>query len=195
MPNAVPRIRQMPIRRILAPHLPQSMQVILHLGSSYRQQRPQNPALGKFQRRMDSRQALGPRATQKPRQHRLCLIIERMRRGYTIHFAGGQQLPEPGVADSPRGLLNRFRPLAALRLSPGLGRRIDLRLMKGDSETCGQFPAKIAIRVRLRAAQSVVQMRRVNHQPQLDAPRRKGTQQGYRICAARQTNGNAHAGR
>ena len=108
MPDPVPRKRQMLVRRVLAPPLPQLPEIGLNLGPRRSQQRPQNPPLGKLHHWMNPAQPLRPRTAQKLRQHRLRLVVQRVRSSHSIHRPRRHQLSEPPVAHPSPSLFQRL---------------------------------------------------------------------------------------
>ena len=182
MTNPVARVGQFAIRRVLTPALAHCVQISLNLGPRGRQHGPQDAPLGKLNHRMNGAQALRPRSAQKLREHRLSLVVERMRGGDGIDFTRRHQLPEPAIPQPPCRLFNRL----ARSFSRSVG--IDLRFMEYQPQIRGQPSRKLQVSVRLSPAQPVMQMRCMKHQPKLTAPLGKRAQQGRRVRPARDAN-------
>ena len=157
VPDAVAGKGQVPIRRVLTPTLPQSLQISLHLSPCRCQKWAQNAALGKLDHRVDAAEPFGPGSAQELGQHCLGLVVAGVCGGHGLHLARGHQLPEPAVTQPSRRFLYGFA------LSLRLGSGIDPRLVKGNAQFCGQFANEGQISVGLRATQAMVQMCGAQH--------------------------------
>ena len=91
-------------------------------------------------------------------------------------------------------LLQWFRRLCPLRIGPGFGSRIHARLVEWQPELAQPDRGKFQIAIRLFAAQTVVQMGRVQHQAQFPAPLGQGAQQGHRVRTAGEPDGQPQPG-
>ena len=209
MADAVAGEGQVPIGRVLAPALPERREIGFDLGPRDAQHRAQDAAFGKLDHRVNAGQALGPCSAQKFPKHRLGLVVARVGGSHSVHLARGHQFAEPAVAKPPRSLLDRFsrlRPFAAsphsfltrfgtrFGMSPGLGRRIHPGFVEDHPELRGQIAGKLEVPVGLLAAQPVVQVGGVQHQPQFPAPlailHHQRAQQGHRVRAAGKADGH-----
>jgi len=188
VPDAISRIRRIPIRRIFPPILPNRPKVSFHLGPRRAQQRTNNPPLRKAHLRVYPGKPLRPRSAQEFAQHRFGLIVQRVRRRNSVYLTRCQQLPEECVPQPPRRLLNRLRRLPGFPNRLSLGRSIRPSLMESHPEPSRKRTAEFKITIRLSPPQPVMQMRHLKHQPQLAAPLSQRAQQGHGIRTARNPN-------
>lgn len=193
--NAVAGEGGVSIGGVRAPGLVEDAEIVLNLRARDGEERAKDwAALRAFKFWMNAGETLRPCAAQDFGEDGFSLVVEGVRGGDGVHLAGRHQLPKPGIAQASRGFFNGLRSLAGRGIGVGLGCRVYALLVKGNCQPRCQFPAKREILVGFGAAQSVVQMRRVEHQAQLRASSRQGAQQCHGIRSAGQPHRQARAG-
>ena len=158
-----------------------------------RQQRAQNPALGKPHHGVDPGKPLGPCPAQELRQHRFRLVVAACgpwppRRPFptpsareTTHSAAAAQLPRwsrrPCPPPDRPGLPPPYPPAPRETAAPAAAAR---------------SRQKSRSAIRLRPAQAVMQMGHVQHQPQFAGALGERSQQSHRIGAAGEPHRQPH---
>ena len=188
--DAVACEREFAVRRIFAPRLADGIQVRLDFGAGGSKQWAYRSRGFVFW--TNSCETIRPRAAQELGENRLGLIVECVRSGNCVEQLFGQEGAKPCIAQSPRGLFNRFCWLAGCGIGTGFGCGIDAGFMKWDLEPRCQLTAKLEIAIGFFAAQAVVQVRRMQHQPQFPAALSQCAKQSYGIGPSRQAYGNTH---
>jgi ribosomal protein S18 acetylase RimI-like enzyme len=172
------------IRGVVAPWLVQGLQIRFDLRASRGQERAEDAALGKFNDWMNAAQAFGPGAAQEFSKNRLGLVVESVGGGDCIERCCEEKLAKPLVPEAARGFFNRLACLG------GCGRNVDAGFVEGDFELRREAADEVEVGIGLGAAEAVMQMRGVQHQPQLPGLLVKRAQQRHRIRAAGKADGD-----
>ena len=177
MPHAIPKKGNIPIRRILTPALALLAQKFLQCSAAKAKQRPYQLAkraslLLKDDPWMNARQPSNAGTAKNAQQHRLRLIVERVRRCNLRNPTLPRQLAKKTVAQFTR------RRLDAENLVP-VNRR--LANMQFEPVLPRQLRDKPLVLVRLFSAQLVIDMRHRQHNSQLGPQLQQQAKQSHGI--------------
>jgi len=162
--NAIAREGEMAVGGVLAPRLSESAEIGFNVGSGGGEKRTENPALGKFEDRMDARETLCPCTSEEFRKDGLSLVVESVCGCDGIDFPTGQKLTEPGVAQAACGFFNGFG------VGLGFGCGVDAGLMKRNIKVDGEGFREREIGIGFFAAQAVMEMSGVQNNAEFPAP-------------------------
>jgi hypothetical protein len=162
--NAIAREGEMAVRGVFAPRLFESAEIGFNVGTGGGKKWTENPALRKFEDRMDARETLCPCTSQEFRQYGLGLVIESVCGRDDIDFSTGQKMTEPGVAQAPGGFFDGFG------IGLGFGGGVDAGLMKRNIEVNREGFRKSEICIGFFAAQAVMEMSGVQNNAEFPAP-------------------------
>ncbi len=167
----VPQMDGRAIRFVLAPRLPERVQIRLDLGPPRSKQRTDThsgalatgPRASQRKDRMNTAQSLRPRTSQHLHQHRLGLVVERVGGGDLIRRARRKQAAKGFIAQMSRCLLNTLLPLR------GALSGIHRNRLKGNAKRMRQRGGECRVLQRGFSPQSMLYMQDAHHQTKLRA--------------------------
>ncbi len=196
--DAVAREGKVTVGRVFAPDLVAFAQVGFDFGAGGAEKgaKDRATALRGLELRMNARKTLGPCAAEELGENGFGLIVEGVRGCHCIDDCVGRtiehELTEPRVPKATCGFFDGF----AVRL--GLGSGVDASVVKWNVELLSEVTGEGQVGIGFVAAETVMEMGGVEDEAQFPArftiPLDEDTQEGDGVGAAREADGESHAG-